>query len=36
MNAKGLTPILNVSDLQESFSWFDGHVFRIGRGTDAA
>src|SRR4030095_2311641 len=23
MNAKGLTPILNVSDIQQSFAWFE-------------
>lgn len=23
MLAKGLTPILNVSDIQESFAWFE-------------
>lgn len=23
MNAKGLTPILNVSDMQRSFEWFE-------------
>ena len=46
MIAKGLTPILNVSDMQQSFAWFeklgwrkgwdwgDPPDFRIGRGLE--
>jgi len=42
MRAEGLTPILNVSSMEESFRWFaklgwanpDGHVFRIGTGLE--
>jgi hypothetical protein len=35
MLAKGLTPILNVSDIHEMHVRHpDGHVFRIGRGLE--
>jgi catechol 2,3-dioxygenase-like lactoylglutathione lyase family enzyme len=30
MNVKGLTPILNVSDIQESFAWFEKLGWRKG------
>lgn len=35
MKVKHLTPILNVSNIVESFAWFpDGHTFRVSAGIE--